>query len=340
MTPDFRLTADGQDFTALIRDRLIAMHVVDHPGEEADRLTLVLDDRDHRLAWPRKGALLSLELGYTETGLVPVGRYIADEVAASGPAAVMEIEARAADLRETLKTVRTESYPATTLAAIAETVAARHGLEPRWDSAVAALGATAYDHIDQADESDMHLLTRLFTRQHGLLAKPAGPYLVIVPRGRGTKAAGDSLPEIELRPAALTEWRAAFPDRERYLGVTAAYIEYHQAERITVRAGGEVAPLKQLRGVYPSKAEAVAAAEAEWDRIRRSGARLQGTLPGDPRLLAGGPLALANPDPGPGPRFRPEIEGRWVALAVRHRYDPQTGFTTAFEAEPRQEDAS
>lgn len=334
MTPRFQLLADGQDFTRLAGDRLISLLAVDHAGEEADRLSVTLDDRDHRLAFPRKGATLELHLGYAETGLALVGRYIADEVSLSGPVATLRIDARAADLRDSFKERRTQSWEHVTLAAIASEIAARHGLEARWDGAVAVIGQTLFPHIDQADESDLHFLTRL-ARQHGLLAKPAGPYLLLLPRGRGTKASGDALPGLDLRPHDLRRWLARFPDRDRWEGVSANYTDLDTAERVRVTAGSDARPVKHLREVFASEAEAQAAAEAEWARLRRAEATLDLELArGAPRAVAGGRIQLGNPSsPGPGPRFRPEVTGLWIATTVRHRLDRETGLTTEIEAE-------
>lgn len=37
-------------------------------------------------------------------------------------------------------------------------------------------------HLDQTEEPDLHLLTRL-AREHGAVAKPVAGFLVFVPRG-------------------------------------------------------------------------------------------------------------------------------------------------------------
>ena len=69
MTPDFRIIAGGTDTTAIIRDRLLSLTVVDGDEERADRLTLELDARDARVELPETGEVLEVSLGFRETGL-------------------------------------------------------------------------------------------------------------------------------------------------------------------------------------------------------------------------------------------------------------------------------
>lgn len=336
MTPAFRLLADNHDFTALVRDRLISLFAVDHAGEESDRLTVVLDDRDHRLALPRKGALLELHLGTLEGGLALVGRYTVDETTSSGPVATLTIDARAADMRLSLKELRDFSWDAATLAEIAQTIAARNGLEPRWDaSGLVSVANIFFEHLDQAGESDLHFLTRL-ARQNGLVAKPAGPYLVITPRGTGESAFGNALPEIRITPRQCSRWETRFPDRGKYAGAYAEWQDLDAAETVRVHAGDpEGEPLLRVRGTFATAAEALAAAMAAWARVQRSEQHLALAIPGgEPRAIAGGRIRLANTT-GTGPRFREEELGLWVATQVSHRLDKETGLTTEIEAEPQ-----
>ena len=82
-TPAFRLEADGRDVTAAICDRLLALRIDDEAETKSDRLSLTLDDRprlDGAVAdLPTPDTMLSVWLGYRETGAIDMGRYRVDE---------------------------------------------------------------------------------------------------------------------------------------------------------------------------------------------------------------------------------------------------------------------
>ena len=46
MQPDFRIIADAQDITEVIRDRLLSLRLTDESGTQSDALEIQLDDRD------------------------------------------------------------------------------------------------------------------------------------------------------------------------------------------------------------------------------------------------------------------------------------------------------
>ena len=90
MQPLFRIYAGSQEITAAIRDQLIELVVTDEGGIQSDELKLTLDDRrreDGAIAeLPRIGTVLTVSLGYAETQLVSMGRFIVDEVEIRSPA--------------------------------------------------------------------------------------------------------------------------------------------------------------------------------------------------------------------------------------------------------------
>jgi len=85
MTPAFRIVADGADITQRINDRLLQLKTTDKPGMESDEFELRIDDRDGAVVLPPRGASIEIFLGYTETKLTRIGRYIVDEIELSGP---------------------------------------------------------------------------------------------------------------------------------------------------------------------------------------------------------------------------------------------------------------
>ena len=71
--PDYRLSVNGQDITPKLGGRLIELRLSESRGEEADQLSLTLDDADGRMAIPPKGATIDVQLGWAGQ-LVDKGR--------------------------------------------------------------------------------------------------------------------------------------------------------------------------------------------------------------------------------------------------------------------------
>ena len=112
-TPAFRLEADGRDVTDSIRDRLLSLRIDDEAETRSDRLSLTLDDRprlDGAVAdLPTPDTMLSVWLGYRESGAVDMGRYRVDEITYSGPPATLEVKATAAALGQDIRAARSRS---------------------------------------------------------------------------------------------------------------------------------------------------------------------------------------------------------------------------------------
>ena len=335
MTPAFSLIADSTDVTTAIRDRLLSLTLADRAGMKSDTLTLRLDDRflllqnrhtvhpvhnrDGQIELPRKGAELSVSLGY-ERKPVKMGVYIVDELELSAPPATLTIRAKAANMRSSLKAHKTRAFDEMTLGKLVAVIAAEHGLEPRVGDALASIRLT---HLDQTEESDLHLLTRL-GKHYDALAKPAGRYLLFVPRGEAKSATGKTLPDISIDPQQLSDYRVTLADRGRYQAVVAKWHNTDTGEHLEVKVGAGQ-PSYTLRHTCPDADTAIAAAKAKLEALNRgqSSARLTLT-PGNPQMAAETKLTLSG--------FRDGIDGDWVATEVDHQLN-NSGYTTRVLAE-------
>ena len=110
MIPDFKIAANGQYISALLRDRLLSLTVTDEAGYQSDALEIRLDNRNSRIALPAKGAALTVALGYRDTGLLPAGSYTVDKMQLQGPLQTLTIPAHAANMIATLKEPRERSW--------------------------------------------------------------------------------------------------------------------------------------------------------------------------------------------------------------------------------------
>lgn len=285
--PIWRIRVDGVDITAALDSRLVSLTHTDNRGMEADQLDLTLDDADGRLMLPPRGAVLSLALGWEEGGLVDKGTFTVDEVEHSGAPDQVTIRARSADLRAGLSTQRTRSFHQLSVASILNDIAAAHGL-----SAViaATLAGELIDHLDQTNESDANLLTRLAGMFDAIATIKAGR-LVFMPAGAGISASGKPLPVATITRADGDQHRFSIAERDSYTAVKAQYNDIElgqqgaviwgkaeadaeanrQAAPATVPATGEYKPLGPKP--YPTHAKALRAARKAWEQIKKSPAQ-------------------------------------------------------------------
>jgi len=326
-SPICRVMVNGHDITASIEQRLISIELTDNRGMEADQLTITLSDHDGLLAIPPRGATVSLWLGWSDTGLVSKGSYTVDETEHSGAPDVLSIRARSADLREGLKAKKERSWTGQTLGAIIHTVAAAHGLSPVIS---AALSVIELAQLDQANESDANLITRL-GQQFDAIASVKAERLLFMPAGKSTTASGAALPHITLTRVDGDQHRFLQADRDSYSGVRAYYYEVNSAEKKEAIAGAGD-NLKDLRHTYADQNSALRAARAEWSRLQRGAATLSYTLAkGRPELIPELTYSLVG--------VKAEIAAIvWLGANVRHSFTPDS-YTTALELESKLPDA-
>lgn len=323
ITPDYRITLQGQTISPEFRARLSRLTLHDRRGMQADQLDITLTDDDGMLDIPPTGAELTLAIGWKGQPLTERGVYIVDEVEHTGAPDTLNIRASSADMRQGLPGKRTESWDDVTVRDIIEAIAARHELTP---SVGAALAGIRIIHIDQTDESDLHFLTRLAERFDAVATVKTGN-LIFVPTGQATTASGLEIPPIQLRRQSGDEHRYLKAERDAYTGVTALWnnTAYATRESVTV---GDPQNAQQLRHTYASEKEALEAAQAEWQRIQRGIAYFSITqAAGDPDLMPETPVWVMG--------WKPVIDATpWIITEVAHSLT-DTSYTTALQLETR-----
>lgn len=321
--PMCRVLVNGQDITGAIEQRLISIELTDNRGMEADQLDINLSDHDGLLAIPPRGATVRLWLGWSDTGLVDKGSFTVDETEHSGAPDTLSIRARSADLRGGLKIKRERSWNSTALGTVIGAIAAAHGLAPVISPLLAAIELV---HLDQANESDANLLTRLGKEYDAISAVKAGR-LLFMPAGKSTTASGAALPHVMLTRADGDQHRFLQADRDSYTGVKAYYYEINSAEKKEAIAGAGD-NLKELRHSYTDQASALQAARAEWKRLKRGTATLSYSLAkGRPELTPDQTYSLFG--------VKAEIDAIiWLGGNLRHSFTPDS-FTTSLDLESK-----
>lgn len=318
MIPDFRLTANGANVTAVIRDRILGLSVTDEDGETADRLEITLDDRDGRIDLPELDAELDVALGWRGAGLTALGTYAVESITGETPPQTLRITATAVDLKASARAPRTRAFEDRTLAEIVDEIAGDAGLAP---IVGASIRAHRWAYLAQTAESDLHFLTRI-ARQIDATAKAANGRLVVVRRAEGTTAEGDPLDPVRVPVSDLARWRWTLKSREVDGSVEAEYADTAEGRTRRVTAGSET-PVRRLRQVFSTEAEATRAAEGHLRAARREALEIEAAGAFRPSLFAGGLVRL--------PGLRPVFDGDWTVKRVRHVLG-KAGLSTEFSA--------
>lgn len=322
MKPDFKIIADGKNISDLIKDNLSEITLTDKRNLEADQLDIKLTDPEGKIALPRKGVELQLYLGFEGSSLFDKGTYEVDEVEESGPPDMITIRARSAYFRGDLKEEIDKDWDNATVDTIIRTLAEKHGLRPAIED---SLGSTHIDHLDQTNESDANLITRL-AKKYDALATIKNRHLIFVPAGYSKTVSGIQLPTKSIHRNEGDRHSFNNADRKsRYTGVKAKWQDTDAAETKTELVG-ESGYVKTLRPLYPFQSEAQDAAKAKWQEMQRNTAEMSLTLSvGQPDIIPNMPVRLTG--------WRSEINAiNWTSKELSHTLNA-SGLTTSLQLE-------
>ncbi|MGO2972084.1 MAG: phage late control D family protein [Hafnia alvei] len=362
ITPAFMLTLGGDDITDNLSHRLLSLTMTDNRGFEADQLDIELDDRDGQLSMPARGAVLSLFLGWKGSALIGKGQFTVDEIEHRGAPDTLTIRARSADFRGSLNSRREVSYHDTTLGAVVKQIAERNQLDAVLAKGFAEI---AIPHIDQSQESDIKFLTRLAERNGAEVSVKAGK-LLFLKAGNGVTASGKPIPMMTIERSDGDRHQFAIADRNAYTGVTASWLHtkdpkpkkqkvklHRKAKPKHLRAlqhpkakppkaspktakpqeekqgeylAGESDNVLALTTTYSTKAQAMRAAQAKWDKLQRGVAEFSINLAmGRADLYPEMPVTVKG--------FKAVIDQQaWTITKVTHTLG-DSGYTTALELE-------
>lgn len=258
----------GSDLSEKIDPRLVELTLSEKREADADELSITLQNADGLLAIPPSGAVLLLRLGWKSGNDVPVGmvdkgRFTVDEVGQEGPPDIVTIRARSADLTGKYRKRQTRSWKDTTLGAILQDIAGRHGGSAR---VAGELAGQAIRSIEQEGKSDMAFVRDL-GRRYDAVATWKGGNLLFLPIGAASTASGAPLASLTLTRRDGWSWRFAQADRENYDGAEAQWHDQDAGQRKTVATSGDNP--RKLKRVYASEAEAQQAADAAAKRAAR-----------------------------------------------------------------------
>lgn len=221
-TPQFSVEIVTQDkkkkdITTVVADRLISLSLTDNRGLEADMLEIELSDHDGKLALPSRNVTINLALGWKGEQLVGKGSYIVDEIQFSGAPDRLAIRARSADLKSSLFEQKERSFHQIHLGDLVQQIAKSHGLNC---FVAAGLHNALIEHIDQTNESDINLLSRL-AEEHGAMCTVKNGTLLFMPLGQGKTATGKPIPLRKITRKNGDNYNFSIVESENYKAVRA-----------------------------------------------------------------------------------------------------------------------
>ena len=299
MHPRVEVTVDGEPVAGAFYERLISVTVTDEEGLKSDSFDLELTDGSPDfLAIPRKGALVSIKMGFGKD-LIDKGEFTVDKIDLDCLPYKMSISGKAADLRAgKLKERQERSWDKATIGDIVGQIAGESGLTPALDP---DLASHKYEWIGQQDESNIHFLRRLAERHNALFAVKQRRIL-FTRLGSGLSASGAALGSIILTPEKikLGSMKVEVNDRTKYSKVIAYYQDKDKAKRIEVEADGDADgdSIFRIPEPYASPAEADKAAQSKAKDLQRGEGGVSVTAIGDAGISAGLPLLFADVRPG------------------------------------------
>ena len=302
--PAWQISVDGNKIDT---SRLISLSITDNRGLELDTIDLILSDHDHKLTIPRKGVVVNVLIGYQGETLINRGTYFITRVGHSGPPDSLSIGGESGNLNNSeLKSSNRKSWRNISISQIINTIAQKYNLTPKVAENLANINIK---HLDQADESDAHFLTRLSERYDAVATIKANS-LIFSQLGQALSASGKSIKPITINRNEGDTHNYRSADRGRYTGVITRWWNKEEANEEIIEIGTE-GYRKQIKSRFTDKDTAEKEAKSEWQRLNRSAATIVLNLANaNPSLFTETPLILKG-------WSKPEIvNNSWIVTKV------------------------
>lgn len=341
MKPAWAIKANGKDVTASFRPYLMSISVRDTSRDEADTLTIVLDNSKRLLDAPRQGDELEPLIGY-EDNLTAMGRFVVDEATFQGPPDTMTITCKSAffvnsaenSALRSFKTQRDFSWQPTTLLTICSTIAARNGVDLVTEPGI-GLSVKVTPHLDQVSESDASFLWSLL-RIRGYTMKIADRKLIIGVRSSGSEVnylTGEAVKPIVLKPGDVSAYSGKWVERLVYDKIVATW---HDPSTGLLMSHTEGTGDRVFRIKYPmsDEATAIATAKAMLRERQSGGGSVTITMPGRTDIQAERAVTFEEfPYPLSKTPTKSAIAKEWIVKSVDHAVS-SSGYITSFQGEP------
>jgi len=319
--PDYLIIVDGSDITNIIKKNLIKLTITDKRGIESDKLTIIINDSKGDIELPPSGVNININIGYSEA-LSSKGIFIIDSVSHDGPPDKITINGHGADFRNSLKDEKFKSWNETTLGEMSQEISNKNKLTLAISNEASKIKIA---HVDQQNESDMNLLTRL-SKENDLIFTIKENNLLIKRKSDKKTASGKKLPVFYINRTDCKSHQFKTSDKQTFSAVTALYYNVKEAQEESYRIGSESGTNKTIKEKFSSQDEARNAASSELKRIQRSDAEISLKLSfGNELLIPDSKIILSG--------FKDEINAKsWIIDEITHNIN-DNGFTTDLKLE-------
>jgi phage protein D len=308
--PSWDIKIDGKAIGDELNRAVQSISFDDEAGIESDAVTIVFAGNLPHIDAGRK---IALKLGYQGEELTSAGIFSVES--SSWTREALTITATSLNFAGALKTKRTQTYEATNVGDIIETITARAEVDnpPLTDCYDLEIG-----YLAQTDESDMHFLSRI-AKDYDCVFSVKSDRIVFLKRGGAGYAETQKLPRYEIDADNINSLTLKRKARPKYSSVQAVWRDQQSQETLSVVAGsGE--PVFKLTYAFPDAATALAKAEARLRSLRRE--CVEGSFNCEGSMFrAGGIINLTNVG---------ENNGEYEIKKVSHRVD-KSGWITSIE---------
>jgi hypothetical protein len=323
MKPAFSVSIGGVSVTGNLVDRLLALEVTDQEGSQSDTVRILVDDRNGVLGVPKRGSVISVAMGYRETGLSFMGLFTVDTATLKGWPREMEITGKAMDFIKLMKEQRSKGYEKKTVGQICGEIAGRHGLANGCTGTIAKL---KLDYIGQTEESDAHFLQNIADRHDSVFAVKNGQLIL---KKKAENITGFA---VVTAPGNVIEYSFSFVDRNAHQAGEADWWDRKQAKRMRKkmigRSGGgrTTSPAKSRVAELNTNGEVEAddKAKSRISALNRAEKKLSMTVVGSQGLRAEMILVVVG--------VRAVVDGAYRIKSVVHSLTGD-GYKTNIEAE-------
>lgn len=315
LTPDFSILINGSE--NIPKERIIFIKTHDEAGIISDSCEFEFDDFDDALSFPNTEAKVEVFLGYKETGLTKIGTYFVKEIFVDGARKSVRIKANAAS--KAMRSQKTKTNEGS-LINLVNQMSNNFDMESACDE---NLEEMELEDFPQFAESDMSYVTRL-AQKNGAVAKPVDGHLVLANADSGKSMSGKSLPTKYIDATDVAGYSCVFKETESGGGSGTVYVNWYDKNtgEYYLEHAGEGAPEIELKEIFATKEQALAAARAKFKRTSKENKTLRFSTAGRTDLFAESPLVLHG--------FSQKIPVNWIISHVEHQLS-SNGFLTSVD---------
>lgn len=317
----FNVTVAGTNITTALTPILLGLQISDKAGTHTDTARLEVDDTDGRIVLPKKGADVTIALGWADQGMRVVFEGTVDEVKSSGSRGSgrrLMITAKGMDTTGKAKEPQQRHWDDATVKDILTGAAAHAGItDIEIDPDLAGLTRT---YFEMRDESFVAAAERL-AREIGANIRITGARLIVSRRNGDYQAIvraawGDNLHNWQISPQLGRPQFSVV--RVRWYDFAAA--RWQQVERAT---GLDVDAIFSARFARGDEADGSQQADSDAATTARDAGGGTITIEGNTSAIPDGLCVITGTRPG--------VDGAYRIETVTHTLTRSGGFVTALE---------